>query len=518
MKLFKTDSGIRVKRFYSKRDVKIKEEEPGKFPFTRGIYPEMYRKRLWTMRQYSGFASPKETNERFKFLISKGETGLSIAFDLPTQLGLDSDDFRAHGALGKVGVPVCILRDMEILFEDIDLNKVSSSMTINATAPVILAFYFVNAKRQGYDINNLRGTIQNDILKEYIARNTYIFPPEPSLKLCVDIIEYCVKKAKRFYPISISGYHIREAGANAIQELAFTFSNAIEYVKRIKERGLKVDEFSPRLTFFFCCRKDFFEEIAKFRAARRVWAKIMRERFKAGKSDSWKLRFHVQTSGETLTAQQPLNNIVRVAIQTLASILGGAQSIHANSYDEALSLPTEISAKLSLRTQQILAYEFGLTNTVDPLGGSYYVEWLTEHIEEKVLDEIDRIDRRGGSVRALERGYFQSKILNEAYLRNKRIGDKENIVVGVNEYLEDEKIDIPIIKIDEKMEEFRRKEIAEFKNSRDMKRVKDSLKNLNLAARRGENLMGYIEDCVNNLCTLGEICDELRQVYGEYKG
>ncbi|GBC74881.1 Methylmalonyl-CoA mutase [archaeon HR06] len=515
--MFKTEAGIRVKKFYSKEDIiKIKEERPGFYPFTRGIYPDMYRKKLWTMRQYSGYANPKETNERFKFLISKGETGLSVAFDLPTQLGYDSDDPKASGAVGKVGVPITTLKDMRILFEGIDLSKISCSMTINATAPIILAFYFANAKNLGYELDNLRGTIQNDILKEYMARNTYIFPPEPSLKLCVDVIEYCVKKTKKFYPISISGYHIREAGANAIQELAFTFSNAIEYVNRAMERGLKVDDFAPRLSFFFCCRKDFFEEVAKFRAARRIWAKIMRERFKAKRSDSWKLKFHVQTSGETLTAQQPLNNIVRVTLQALIAVLGGAQSIHTNSYDEAISLPTEDSVKLSIRTQQILAYEFGLTNTVDPLGGSYYVEWLTEEIEERVFNEIEKIDRMGGSLKALEKGYFQRKILEEAYKRYKKIEKKESIIVGVNEFLEEEKITIPIMKVDPKLEEERVREIKEFKASRDNQKVKDSLKELNLAARKNENLIEYIERCGKNGCTLGEISQELRQVYGEY--
>src|SRR5881409_3440467 len=414
-----TDSGIPVKKLYEKIDVPSDLSRslgaPGSFTYTRGVYPGMYRDRLWTMRQYTGFGSAKETNSRLKYLIVRGETGLSTAFDLPTQLGLDSDHERSEGEVGRVGVAISSLADVRRLFDGIDLGKVSTSMTINATAPILLSLYVAVGVEQGIPQKALRGTTQNDILKEYIARNTYIYPPDASLRLAVDLIEYCAGKMPLWHPISISGYHIRESGAKAVQELAFSFANALEYVRAAKARGLGIDDFASQLSFFYACRNDFLEEIAKFRAARRIWARLMRDRFKARNPDSCKLRFHAQTSGETLTAQQPDNNVARVAIQALAAVLGGTQSLHTNSKDEALSLPTEEAVRVALRTQQILAYESGVADVVDPLAGSYYVESLTNAIEEKAWEYIEQIDALGGSVHAIERGFLQSEIEQAAY-------------------------------------------------------------------------------------------------------
>jgi len=411
-----TPCGIPVKNAYDAGDVgQSNIEEPAVFPFTRGIYPSMYRGKLWTMRQYSGFGSPQATNERFKFLIGQGQTGLSVAFDLPTQLGYDSDNLRSQGEVGRVGVPISTIDNMATLFDGVSLDKVSTSMTINATAMIMLAMYVSVGEARGVSLERLRGTTQNDILKEYIARNTYIFPPEQSLRLVTDIIEFCSKQMPLWHPISISGYHIRESGSTAVQELAYAFANAKEYVRACIGRGLAVDSFSPQLSFFFASHNDIFEEIAKFRAARRIWARIMKEEFNAQNLESMKLRFHTQTSGETLTAQQPLNNIVRVTVQALAAVLGGTQSLHTNSLDEALSLPTEEAVKLALRTQQIIALESGVTRTVDPMGGSYYLESITSEIEKAVLSEIERVDKLGGAVKAIEKGYIQAQIRESAF-------------------------------------------------------------------------------------------------------
>src|SRR6058998_532552 len=433
-----TDSGLPVKRLYTSRDMPRQLDEllgePGKYPFTRGIYDEMYRAKLWTMRQYTGFGSAQETNNRFRYLISHGETGLSTAFDLPTQLGLDSDNPRSAGEVGRVGVAISSLADMRRLFDGISLDKVSTSMTINSTAPILFSLYAAVGVEQGVSLESLRGTTQNDILKEYIARNTYVYPPEQSLKLSVDLIEYAARNAPHWHPISISGYHLRESGANAVQELGFTFANAIEYVEHALQRGLKVDQFAPQLSFFFACRNDFLEEVAKFRAARRLWARIMKDRFKARDPESCKLRFHTQTSGETLTAQQPDNNIVRVAIQALAGVLGGTQSLHTNSRDEALSLPTEESVQIALRTQQIIAHESGVTKTADPLAGSYYLESLTRNLEADAMRLLEKVEDLGGARKAIESGFVHRQIQENAYEEQRSIDEGRSIIVGVNRF------------------------------------------------------------------------------------
>ncbi|MHB8567783.1 MAG: acyl-CoA mutase large subunit family protein, partial [Nitrososphaerales archaeon] len=436
--VFEIDSGIPVSKVYYPQDPSRKYVEkigiPGKYPFTRGIYPEMFREKLWTMRQYSGFGDALDTNRRFKYLLGHGQTGLSVAFDLPTQLGLDSDSKRAEGEVGKVGVAVSSLQNMQALFESIPIDEVSTSMTINATASTMLSMYAVTAESRGIDISSLRGTTQNDILKEYAARNTYIYPPEKSFDLCIDLIAFCSIRMPKWHPISISGYHIREAGSSAVQELAFTFADAIEYVEAVIKRGLAVDSFCDKLSFFFACRNDFIEEIAKFRAARRIWARIVKERFHSRNENSMKLKFHAQTSGETLTAQQPLNNAVRVAIQAIAAVLGGAQSLHTNSYDEALGLPTEKAVTMALRTQQIIAEESGVTRTVDPLGGSYYLERLTDEMEARALEELERVERIGGALAAIKNGYIRNEIQKSAYKFQKEIDGGRRIVVGVNKY------------------------------------------------------------------------------------
>lgn len=519
---FCTDSGVLIKPLYEPGDTASLTytrdlSRPGEHPFTRGIYPTMYRERLWTMRQYAGFGSAEETNRRFKFLISQGQTGLSIAFDLPTQLGYDSDHPKAEGEIGRVGVPIATLKDMETLFDGIGMEQVSTSMTINATAPIILAMYIAVADAQGVDRELLRGTTQNEILKEYSARNTYIFPPGPSLKLAVDLIEYCSKELPKWYPISISGYHMREAGANAIQEIAFTMGNAMTYVDACQERGLKVDDFAPRLSFFFACHNDFFEEVAKFRAARRLWARIMRERYNAKKPESMMLRFHVQTSGQSLTAQQPENNIIRVALQSLAAVLGGAQSLHACSRDEALSLPTEESVKISLRTQQIIAYESGVCRTVDPLGGSYYLETLTSKLEAEAEQELARIEKKGGMVRAIEAGYIQSEIQRSAYQHQKEVEDRRKIIVGVNKFLEEEKLHIEIHRVTAEMSESQLYRLKKVKEARDSHKVEGALQKIKNAASHNENLMPHLIHAAKMYCTTGEISDALRAVYGEYR-
>src|SRR5688572_11140031 len=451
---FKTDSGIPVKRVYSGKKASdyIENEEPGKFPYTRGLYPNMYRERLWTMRQYSGFGSAEETNKRFKFLLEHGQTGLSLAFDLPTQTGRDSDDPQSEGEVGRTGVSISSIEDMLTCFDGIPLDKVSTSMTINSTASTLLALYVTVANIQGIPASQIRGTTQNDILKEYIARNTYIYPPKPSLRLIGDMIEYCFKEAPQWYPISISGYHMREAGSNAIQELAFTFANAIEYIQTCLNKGLKVDDFAPRLSFFFCCTMEFFEEIAKFRAARRIYANIMKNRFHAKNAKSWHLRFHVQTSGESLTTQQVDNNIIRVTSQAMAAVLGGCQSLHTNSRDEALALPTEESVKIALRTQQVIAAETGIAKTVDPLAGSYYVEYLTEQIIDGVNSYLDRIDKMGGALAAIERNFFQEEIRKNAYSLKKEIDSNERTIVGVNKFTDKIDIEPKLATVDPRLE------------------------------------------------------------------
>ncbi|MCS7285673.1 MAG: methylmalonyl-CoA mutase family protein [Anaerolineae bacterium] len=522
-KRFETHSGIEVKRLYTPADIENLDYAqelgfPGAYPFTRGIYPTMYRGRLWTMRQYAGYATAEETNLRFKYLLQQGQTGLSVAFDLPTQTGYDADHPMALGEVGRVGVAISSLEDMERLFDGIPLDKVSTSMTINATAPIILAMYVAVARKQGIDPKVLDGTVQNDILKEYVARGTYIFPPEPSLRLTVDIMEYCSRELPRWNSISISGYHIREAGATAVQELAFTLANGIVYVEAAVKRGLDVDSFAPRISFFFGAHNNLFEEVAKFRAARRLWARIMKERFGAKNPASWMLRFHTQTAGCTLTAQQPLNNIIRVTIQALAAILGGTQSLHTNSYDEALALPSEEAVRIALRTQQIIAHESGVADTVDPLAGSYYVESLTREIEEKAEEYIRRIDAMGGALKAIELGYIQREIMESAYRYQKEIETGERIVVGVNEYvMEEEKRSLKLLKVDPAVREKQIARLQELRRRRDNVKVQELLRELEEAARGTDNLMGIILECVEAYATLGEICDVLRKVFGEYR-
>jgi methylmalonyl-CoA mutase N-terminal domain/subunit len=516
-----TDSGIPVKTVYSARDVSAEWTrtvgKPGEFPYTRGIYPSMYRDRLWTMRQYTGFGSARETNRRFKYLISHGETGLSTAFDLPTQLGLDSDHPRSEGEVGRVGVAISSIDDMRRLFDGIDLGRVSTSMTINSTAPILLSLYAAVGMEHGVQQNVLRGTTQNDILKEYIARNTYIYPPDASLRLAVDLIEYCARKMPHWHPISISGYHIRESGANAVQELAFCFSNAIEYVEAALARGLKVDDFASQLSFFFACRNDFLEEIAKFRAARRIWAGIMRRRFKARDPESAKLRFHTQTSGETLTAQQPDNNIARVAVQALAAALGGTQSLHTNSRDEALGLPTEESVMIALRTQQIIAYESGVGRTVDPLGGSYYLEQLTRTLEDHVAKLMVMVAKLGGARKAIESGFVHRQIQESAYEFQKSVDEGRSVIVGVNRFAEESPGAVKIQRIDPRIERLQVQQLKKFKSSRSSAKVKNALARLGASARKEKNLLDDILGAVRSECTVGEISDTLREAFGEYR-
>lgn len=517
---FVTDSGIAVKRFYSRKGAipAGASEEPGKFPFTRGLYPDMYRERVWTMRQYSGFGSAEETNKRFKFLLDHGQTGLSLAFDLPTQTGRDSDEPQSEGEVGRTGVAISSIKDMLTCFDGIPLDKVSTSMTINSTASTLLSLYVTVAESQGVSPDQLRGTTQNDILKEYIARNTYIYPPKPSMRLIGDMIEYCSKKIPQWYPISISGYHMREAGSNAVQELAFTFANAIAYIETCTDRGLKVDDFAPRLSFFFCCTMEFCEEIAKFRAARRIYANIMKKRFRAKNDKSMHLRFHVQTSGESLTAQQVDNNIVRVATEALAAVLGGCQSLHTNSRDEALALPTEESVKVALRTQQIIASETGVVKTADPLAGSYYIEYLTSEIEDGVEKYLKRIDKMGGALAAVEKGFFQEEIRNNAYRLKKEIDENKRVIVGVNKYQDAHDVEPKLNRIDPELEAKQLARLREFKNGRDSSKASAALSELQKAAERpDENLMPLIINSVKSHATLGEISSTLRTVFGRYE-
>ncbi len=521
-KEFKTSSGFVVDRLYTPEDVEIDYESklgyPGVYPFTRGVYPTMYRGRLWTMRQYAGFGTAEETNARYKYLLSQGQTGLSVAFDLPTQIGYDSDHPMALGEVGKVGVAIDTVEDMQILFDGIPLDKVSTSMTINSTCAQILSMYIAVAEQQGVSRDKLRGTVQNDMLKEFIARGTYIFPPEPSLRLATDIIMFCAKEMPKWNPISISGYHMEEAGATPVQEVAFTLANGITYVERVIERGMDVDAFAPRLSFFFAAGNNFFEEIAKFRAARRLWAKIMKERFNAKKPQSMMLRFHVQTAGCTLTAQQPENNIVRVTLQALAAVLGGCQSLHTNSFDEALCLPTEKAVRIALRTQQIIAEESGVADVIDPLGGSYYIEWLTDKIEEEAMRYIEKIDEMGGMVRAIESGYVQREIQKSAYEKQKAIESGELVVVGVNKYVIEEEIEIELLRVPKEVVEKQIERLRRFRENRDRSRVERALSELRKAAEReDENLMPYVLEAVKAKATLGEMTDALREVFGEYR-
>ena len=521
-KEFTTSSDIPVNRVYTPLDIKDFDYAtdlgfPGEYPFTRGVYPTMYRARLWTMRQYAGFGTAEETNARFKYLLGQGQTGLSVAFDLPTQIGYDCDHPLSQGEVGKAGVSVSTLRDMEILFDGIPLDKVTTSMTINAPATAILAMYIAVGEKQGVPKARLGGTTQNDILKEFIARGMYAFPPKPSMRLVTDIFEYCSKNMPRWNTISISGYHIREAGATATQEVAFTLADGIAYVEAAIERGLNLDEFARRLSFFFAAHNNFLEEIAKFRAARRLWAKIMRERFGAENPRSWLLRFHTQTSGSTLTAQQPNNNVVRVAFQALASVLGGTQSLHTNSFDEAYALPSEEAVRIALRTQQIIAYETSVADTIDPLAGSYYVEYLTNRIEEEAMRYIDRIDAMGGAVAAIEKGYIQREIVESAYRYQKEIEGKEKVVVGVNEFKTEEKTPIPILRVDPAVEKKQIERLNVIKRKRNGAKVSNVLDELCHAAEGDENLMPVILEAVEEYASLGEICDVLREVFGEYK-
>jgi methylmalonyl-CoA mutase N-terminal domain/subunit len=490
---------------------------PGEFPYTRGIHATGYRGKVWTMRQFAGFGSPEDTNRRFRYLLEQGQTGLSVAFDLPTLMGYDADSPFAQGEVGKCGVSVSSLADMETLFDGIPLEQVTTSMTINAPASVIFAMFIVTAEKQGADLRKVSGTLQNDILKEYIAQKEWIYPPRPALRLVTDSIAFCVEHMPKFNPVSISGYHIREAGATAAQELAFTLRDGIEYVQACIDAGLDVDDFAPRLSFFFNAHNDFFEEIAKYRAARRLWARIMRERFGARQERSWMLRFHAQTAGCTLTAQQPYNNVVRVAIQALAAVLGGAQSLHTNSLDETLALPSEHAATIALRTQQIIAYETGVTNTVDPLGGSYFVEKLTNDLEAEALDYIRRIDALGGMVAAIEAGFPQKEIQEAAYQYQKAVDSREKIIVGVNSFTQSETQQLPLLLIDESAERLQRERLAALRARRDNAAVERALKALAEGARTNANTMPLIIEAVRAYATLGEICDCLRPVFGEYQ-
>ena len=508
-----TSSGIEIKEVYT--TCKPMQELPAEFPFTRGIQKDMYRGRLWTMRQYAGFSTAEESNKRYHYLLQKGTTGLSVAFDLPTQIGYDSTHEMSEGEVGKVGVAIDSLKDMETLFDGIELEKITTSMTINATASTLLAMYIALAKKQGADLKKISGTIQNDILKEYAARGTYIYPPKPSMRLITDIFEYCSKEVPKWNTISISGYHIREAGSTAVQELAFTLANGKTYLKSAIEKGLDIDVFAKRLSFFFNCHNNFFEEIAKFRAARRMWAKITKD---LGATDerAQQLRFHTQTGGSTLTAQQPINNIVRVTNQAMAAVLGGTQSLHTNGYDEALSLPTEEAASIALRTQQIVAFESGITQTVDPLAGSYFVESLTDEMETAAWKYIEKIDVMGGSVNAIEQGYMQQEIADAAYQYQKDIESGELIIVGVNKFVTEETVNPEVFRIDDSIRQTQIDKITQLKADRNNNLVAQKLEQLKEAAKGNENLMPYILTAVEEYATLGEIADTLRSVFGEY--
>jgi methylmalonyl-CoA mutase, N-terminal domain len=521
-KVFKLDSDLAIETVYDPLNIKDfnyadQLNWPGEYPFTRGIQPTMYRGRLWTMRQYAGFGSAEETNERFRYLLEQGQTGLSVAFDLPTQIGYDSDHPLARGEVGKVGVAIDSLADMEILMDKIPLDQVSTSMTINSPAAVLLAMYMAVAEKQGIPMDKINGTIQNDILKEYVARGTYIFPPRESMRLIVDIFAFAGENIPTWNTISISGYHIREAGSTAVQEVAFTLSNAIAYVEAALGAGLEIDQFAPRLSFFFNSHLNFFEEIAKFRAARRIWARLMKERFGAKNPRSLMLRFHTQTAGSTLTAQQPDVNLMRVAFQALSAVLGGTQSLHTNSRDEALALPSEHSVLLALRTQQVIGYEIGAADTADPLGGSYYIESLTDHIEEEALSYIKRIDEMGGAVEAIEKGFIQKEIQASAYRYQKEIESQERVVIGVNRFTHSGEQPIDLLKMDPATSQRQVERLKEVRLSRNQGKVAESMQDLRRAAHSDENLMPYILNAVKAYASLGEICGVLRDVFGEYQ-
>jgi methylmalonyl-CoA mutase N-terminal domain/subunit len=508
-----TTSGIEIKELYT--SAKAMEEQPGEFPFTRGIQKDMYRGRLWTMRQYAGFSTAEESNKRYHYLLKQGTTGLSVAFDLPTQIGYDSDHEMSEGEVGKVGVAIDSLKDIEILFDGIELKNITTSMTINATASILLAMYIALAKKQGADLKQISGTIQNDILKEYAARGTYIYPPKESMRLITDIFEYCSKEVPKWNTISISGYHIREAGSTAVQELAFTLANGKTYLKAAIDKGLDINVFAKRLSFFFNCHNNFFEEIAKFRAARRMWAKITKD-LGATDEKAQMLRFHTQTGGSTLTAQQPLNNVIRVTNQALAAVLGGTQSLHTNGYDEALSLPTEAAAKIALRTQQIIAFESGVTDTVDPLAGSFFVENLTDEVEAAAWQYIDKIDAMGGSVNAIESDYMQQEISTSAYQYQKEVEEGSRVSVGVNKFTQTEEGITEVFNIDDSIRRLQTEKILKLKTERDNIAVKEALNLLSESATGNTNLMPLIIDAVEKYATLGEIADVLRNTFGEY--
>ena len=515
-------SGRELNNCYYPEDVKNLDYEkdlanPGQFPYTRGIHNNMYRGKLWTMRQFAGFGTPEDTNQRFKYLLEHGQTGLSTAFDMPTLMGWDADAEISEGEVGICGVSVSSLADMEILFDGIPLDKVSTSMTINSPAIMVYAFYLAVAEKQGVPYAQLRGTLQNDILKEYIAQKEFIFPPKESMRIITDMIEFSTKEVPQFNPVSVSGYHIREAGSTAAQELAFTLADGFAYIEACIERGMDVDSFAPRISFFFNAHLDFFEEIAKYRAARRIFAKRMRDKYKAKNPKSWILRFHTQTAGCSLTAQQPENNIVRTAVEALAAVLGGTQSLHTNSMDETLALPSDKAVKIALRTQQILAYEHGVANVADPLGGSYYVEKLTDDIEAEANKYFDMIDAQGGVINCIENGFFQKEIADSAYRYQQELDRKEKIIVGINDFVEEnEEIEIPILKISKEVEEVQVKRLRELKESRNKDNVKKSLEELRKSATDGTNLMPHILNCAGNYVTLGEMCSELKVVFGTY--
>ena len=522
---FVTDSGLHIDPLYVPEDLEANGHAyderlgyPGEYPYTRGVQPNTYRGRIWTMRQYSGYSTAAETNERYQYLLQQGQTGLSVAFDLPTQIGYDSDHQQALGEVGKVGVPICSLEDMELLFKGIPLDRVSTSMTINATASILLCLYIAAARKQGVSPDKLSGTIQNDILKEYIARGTYAYPPRPSMRLVVDVFKYCAENVPRWNTISVSGYHMREAGATATQELAFTFANAIAYVQAAIDAGLAVDDFAPRVSFFFVAQNNLFEEVAKYRAARRMWAKIMKERFGAQNPRSMMLRFHTQTAGVSLTAQQPDNNVIRCTVQALAAILGGSQSLHVNSKDEALALPTEESAQLSLRTQQVLAYESGVADVVDPLGGSYYVESLTDQLEQSAFEYLDRIEELGGTVAAIEQGFQIREIGESAYRHRMEVEDGSRTIVGVNKYVGDSPPIEGLLRVDSEAARSQIERLQRLRRERDDTPVRAALSRLADAAKGNDNTVPAILECVESYCTLGEICEVFRGVFGEQEG
>ncbi len=511
-----TDAGIEIKPVYTADDAGTELEAPGEFPFTRGPYPDMYRGRPWTIRQYAGFASAEETNQRFRYLLDRGQTGLSVAFDLPTQLGYDSDDGRAAGEVGRTGVAIDSLADMELVFDAIPLDQVSTSMTINAPASLLLLLYELVAEKQGVGGDRLRGTVQNDILKEYIARGNYIFPPRPSMRLTTDLFAYCAERLPHWNTISISGYHIREAGSTAVQELAFTLANGIAYCQAAVDAGLSPDEFGARLSFFFNAHNHFFQEVAKFRAARRLWAEIMRDRFGATNAKAQALRFHAQTGGSTLTAQQPENNIVRVAVQALSAVCGGAQSLHTNSFDEALALPTERAARIALRTQQLLANEAGGTDTADPLGGSFFIEALTDELEQKARELIARVDELGGAVAAVEQGFVQGEIEEAAFRYTQQVESGERVIVGVNRYAEAESEQIELLQIDPQAERRQLERTARVRAERDAAVAEAAQARVREAARGTENLLPPLRDALAAYCTVGELCEVLREEFGMY--